>query len=475
MMDKSTVTLSLAVARQHFQAARPHRGFALRGVVATGLALSVAILPTSATAAGLIRDAEIEGLLRDYANPIFRVAGLNPSSVEVNIIGARSINAYVSGGQRVFIHTGLITEAETPNQVIGVLAHETGHIAGAHLARMRGQIDRAQTASIVSMLLGAAAVAGGAAAGARNVGAAGQGIVLGGQGLAQRTLLSYQRAQEAAADQAALSYLTATKQSGQGMIDLFDKLANQAVVSLRYADPYVLSHPMPRDRVRLLESMAAKSKYFGETDSPALLRRHKMAQAKLHGFLEAPSTVYRRYPTSDTGLPARYARAIAAYRQADTRQALASMEKLIREQPDNPYFWELKGQALFEGGMVRDAVAPLRKAVALAPKSGLIRILLAQAQLASENAGLTNDALENLRMAARTEPSSVTLHQQFAIAYARKGDIGRADLASAEAAFIKGDLDLAKQRAKRAMAQLRKGTPAWIKANDIVEFKKPKS
>lgn len=443
------------------------------GMVATGLALSIAMMPSPA-AAGTIRDAEIEALLRDYANPIFRAAGLNPGSVEVNIIGARSINAFVAGGQRVFIHTGLITEAETPNQVIGVLAHETGHIAGAHLARMRNQLDKAQTASIVSMLLGVAAVAGGAAAGARNVGAAGQGIVLGGQGLAQRTLLSYQRAQEATADQAALSYLTATKQSGKGMVDLFDKLANQSVVSLQYADPYVLSHPMPRDRVRLLETMARKSKYYNQADSAALIQRHKMAQAKLHGFLEAPSTVYRRYPTSDTSLPARYARAIAAYRQADTKQALSAMDQLIREQPDNPYFWELKGQTLFEGGMVKEAVAPLRKAVALTPNSGLIRILLAQAQLASESKALTNEALDNLRIAARTEPRSVTLHQQFAIAFARAGDLGRADLSSAEAAFIQGDLDLAKQRAKRAMARLRKGSPPWIKASDIVEFKPPK-
>jgi predicted Zn-dependent protease len=258
------------------------------------------------------------------------------------------------------------------------------------------------------------------------------------------------------------------------MVDLFDKLANQSVVSLQYADPYVLSHPMPRDRVRLLETMARKSKYFDQADSAALIQRHKMAQAKLHGFLEAPSTVYRRYPTSDASLPARYARAIAAYRQADTKQALATMDQLIREHPDNPYFWELKGQTLFEGGMVKEAVAPLRKAVALTPNSGLIRILLAQAQLASESKALTNEALDNLRIAARTEPRSVTLHQQFAIAYARSGDVGRADLSSAEAAFIQGDLDLAKQRAKRAMAQLCKGSPPWIKASDIVDFKPPK-
>ena len=436
------------------------------------LGLAVGIQP--AAAKSLIRDAEIESLLRLYANPIFRAAGLRPGAIEVNIIAAKSINAFVSGGQRIFVHTGLITEAKTPNQVIGVLAHETGHIAGGHLARLRRQIDKAQTAGIVSLLLGAAAIAGGAAAGSNNAGRAGTGIVLGGQNVARRTLLSYQRAQEAAADQAAIRYLNATKQSGKGMMDLFDLLAGQAIVSLRHADPYVFSHPMPRDRVRLLENLARKSPYFNKSDPPALVARHKLAQAKLHGFLDPASTVYQRYPPSDRSIYARYARAIASYRQADMKQAIRLMDGLIGEVPRNPYFRELKGQAYFETGQAKKAVGPLKKAVSLAPNAALIRILLAQALIATNTPKATAEAVKHLRKAAIRENRSITLHRQFAIVYARQGKLGRADLSAAEAAFIAGDLDLAKMRAKRAKARLKKGTPQWIKANDILRFRKPK-
>ncbi len=446
--------------------------FSFRRISGAFVAAMLAVQPIQANAAGLIRDAEIESLLRLYSYPLFRAAGLRPGGVEVNLIGANSINAFVSGGQRIFVHTGLITQLDTPNEVIGVLAHETGHIQGGHLARLRQQMDKAQTASIISLLLGAAAVAGGAAAGS-NVGAAGQGLIIGGQGFAQRTLLSYQRAQEAAADQAALSLLNATKQSAKGMLDLFDKLANQAVVSLKYADPYVLSHPMPRDRVRLLENMARRSPHFNKKDSPALIARHKLAQAKLHGFLEGASSVFRRYPKSNTSLPARYARAIASFRRADINYAMQEIDALTKALPKNPYFWELKGQAWLETGQPGKAVAPLRKAVQLAPDAALIRILLAQSLLATDQKAVVDEAIKHLHKAATREYRSVTLHQQLANAYARKGDIGRADLESAEAAFLQGDLALAKQRAKKAKARLKKGSPQWIKANDILAYKKP--
>ncbi len=430
-------------------------------------------LASPSSAQGLIRDSEIESLLRLYANPVFRAAGLNPGSVEVNIIGATSINAFVAGGQRVFVHTGLITELATPNEVIGVLAHETGHITGGHLSQLRKQLQNAQAASIISILLGAAAVAGGAATGS-NVGSAGQGVILGGQGFAQRTLLSYQRAQEASADQAAMKYLDKTKQSAKGMLDLFNKLANQSVFSSKYTDPYLQSHPAARDRVRLLENRARKSPYFNKKDSPGLLFRHKLAQAKLHGFLEAASTVFRRYPPSNKTIPARYARAIAAYRRADLALAMREIDGLIKAYPKNPYFWELKGQALFESGKAKQAVAPLRRAVKLAPGAALIRVLLGQALMATNNPKLVKEAIGHLFKAATREGKSVTLHQQLAIGYARLGDIGRADLSSAEAALLRGDLKLAKQRAKKAKSRLRKGSPPWNRANNILVLKRPK-
>ena len=244
----------------------------------------------------IIRDAEIEGLLRLYAKPVFKAAGLNPGSVEVYVIANPRINAFVAGGQRIFVHTGIFTQTKTPNEVIGILAHETGHIAGGHLARMNDQLKRASVESIVGMLIGAAATIGGAASGSGEAAKVGQGIIMGSQGAAQRGFLSYQRAMEASADESALRYLTATKQSAKGMLTVFDRLASQSLASTQNADPYLFSHPMPLDRVRNLRERAKGAASYDAVDSAALQLRHDLVKAKLSGFLETPQIVFQRYP-----------------------------------------------------------------------------------------------------------------------------------------------------------------------------------
>jgi predicted Zn-dependent protease len=415
----------------------------------------------------LIRDAEIEGLLRLYARPIFKAAGLNPGAVRVVLINDNGINAFVSGGQRIFVHTGLLVQAKTPNEVIGVLAHETGHIAGGHLARIRDQIEKSSTLNVISMLLGAAAIAGGAAAGDAEVARAGQGVLLGGAGLGQRTVLSYVRSMEASADQAALKYLTATGQSGRGMLDLFQSLANKSIGSLRNVDPYVQSHPMPLERIRNLERQAKASPSFGARDKPELILRHELMQAKLVGFI-TPAQVNTRYPRSDKSMPARYARAIAAFRSGDTKGAVATIDGLIGELPQNPYFWELKGQALLEGGQASAAIAPLRQAAKLLPSSGLIQISLAQALLDTENVKFAPQALAALQSARKSEDDNPSLYRYLAVAYGLSGDIPRADLATAEFALLRGDRELAAEKAKYAMGKFKKSSQDWTRANDIL-------
>jgi predicted Zn-dependent protease len=398
------------------------------------------------------------------------VAGINEGAAKIYLINDPSINAFVAGGQRIFINTGLLVQAKTPNEVIGVLAHETGHISGGHLARMGQQMDKASTTAILGMLLGAAAVVGGAATGQGGATEMGQGVILGSQSLAQRNLLSYARAQEAAADQAAVKYLDQSGQSGEGMLTLFQTLANQSLGSLQNVNPYVMSHPMPLDRIRNLEQIVKKSPNYGKPDSPALVMRHKLMQAKLTGFIDSPQQVYQRYPRSDMSLPARYARAIAAFRVGDLKSALPDIDGLIKEQPKNPYFWELKGQALIEGGRPADAVAPLQQAVKLAPQAGLIQIMLAQAQLGTENNANATAALKTLQQAARTESDNVSLWRFRAVAYGKLGDIPNAELATAEAAIRSGDRELATQKAKSALGKFPKGTPEWVRANDILNF-----
>lgn len=451
---------------------------AARRIIAVLCAMSVAVAALAPPAfaqskrkgPSLIRDAEIESLMRLYTKPIFQAAGLNPTSVNVYIINDPRINAFVAGGQRIFIHTGLLTQSKTPNEVIGVLAHEAAHIAGGHLARMQNEIDRKSNAVIIGMLLGAAAVAGGAVAGDGQVARAGGGIMMGSQGLAQRMVLSYARAMEASADQAAMKFLTATGQSGKGMLTLFQKLANQSMASLQNVDPYVLSHPMPLDRIRNLEIAAKASKYFNTPDKPEIMLRHKLMQAKLAGFLQPMQIVYQRYPTSDTSLPARYARSIAMFRSGDTRNAVKVIDTLIRDLPSDPYFYELKGQALLEGGQPAQAVAPLRQTVKMLPNSGLIRIMLAQALLGTESKANAQAALSELKLARKTEDDTPSVYQFMAMAYGILGDIPRANLATAEFAYYRGDKELATEKAKVAMATLKRGSPDWLRANDILNF-----
>jgi predicted Zn-dependent protease len=420
----------------------------------------------------LIRDEEIEELMRRYLKPIFKVAGINPGAVQIHLINDSSINAFVAGGQRIFIHTGLLEQASTPNEVIGVLAHETAHVAGGHLARLGVQVDKASTQAIIAMLLGAAGAVAAAKSGAG--GQAGTALILGGQSMVQRNLLSYVRAQEAAADEGALRYLEATGQSGKGMLELFQKLYNQSIGSVQYIDPYAISHPLPLQRIRVLEERVRASKYYGKKDEDFLVLRHQMAQAKLAGFTRSAQSVYNAYPPSDNSLPAQYARAIAAYRLGDINNAIPQIDRLISVIPKNPYFWELKGQALLEKGNPAEAIEPLRQAVKLAPKSGLIKIMLAQALLASESKPAAKEALSILAKAETVEGKSAQLHLFKARAHGILGDLPRAELATAESAMLRGDRKLAKEKAQGALDRSSPGSSVHIRANDILNALKQK-
>jgi predicted Zn-dependent protease len=418
----------------------------------------------------LIRDAEIEGLLRLYTRPIFKAAGINPKAVKVYIINDQRINAFVAGGQRIFVNTGLLTKADTPNEVIGVLAHETGHIAGGHLSRMGVEIESASYTQIIGMLVGLAAIAGGALAGSSEAAQAGQGIIAGSQGLAQRNFLAYARGMEASADQAALRYLNATGQSGRGMITLFEKLGRQSLAALQNVDPYVMSHPMPMDRIQNLEEAAKTSKFYDVKDSAALVLRHELVQAKLLGFTGGSQAVMQRYPKTDQSLPARYARAIAMFRKGDIANALPVMESLTADLPENPYFWELKGQALLENGRAAEAVKPLEKALTLLPNNGLIQIMMAQALIDTEKPANAARAVKLLKQAQRSEGETPATYKYLARAYAQSGDVPRAELATAQAALLQGDRKLAIEKAKSAQKQFKKGSPEWTRANDVLTF-----
>jgi len=444
-------------------------------LVAFATALAIAITPIAASAQGLpvIRDTEAEQLLRDYTRPILRAAGLEKQNIQMVIINEVSFNAFVADGRRIFVNTGAIMQSETPNQIIGVLAHETGHLAGGHLAKIREQLANAQTQLIIAMLLGAGAMVAGARSGNSGNGLtqAGAAAIQAPQEVIRRTLLSYQRQQEENADRAGVKYLTATGQSARGMYETFKRFTNDSLFAARGADPYLQSHPMPAERVSALEGLARSSPYWDKKDDPALQLRHDMVRAKISAFMEKPDTVYRRYSTSNNGLPARYARAIVTYRHGDLRSAIAQIDSLIQEQPNNPYFYELRGQAMLEGGRPTEAIAPLRKAVQLSHNAPLIEMLLGQALVASNNNAYTDEAINILRAAVSRETEAPLGYSQLAMAYGRKGDYAQADLASAQAAYLRGDSKTARELASRAKTRFAIGTPGWVKADDIVSAK----
>lgn len=445
-------------------------------IVLTALTTALVLLTISLTQAskaqalGLIRDSETENLVRDYSRPIFSAAGLSSQNIAIHIIGAKSFNAFVVDGRNMFIHMGAIMQSATPNQLIGVMAHEAGHISGGHLSRLRAHASKAATLDLMLKILGGALLIAGGAGSNQDVSRAGQGIFSGSSYQTQRSINRYRQSEEYAADQAAFAYLTRTRQSAKGMLETFEFFASQSIGSLKYSDPYVLSHPLPRQRINQIREKAERSPYFNKKDPKQLIHRHNMVRAKLVAFTTAPNLVFNKYQ-KETNLPARYAKAIATFRATGLKGFLPKINALIKEHPNNPYFHELKGQFLLEAGKPRQAVAPLETAVKLLTRgSALVRIMLAQALSQIPGKQYTDQVIRHLKIALVQEKRSSIGYRLLATAYAKKKQIANAELASARAYFFEGKLDLARNQALRAKKKLKRGSPGWIQADDILAF-----
>jgi predicted Zn-dependent protease len=413
-----------------------------------------------------IRDDEIETSIRQFVSPVFSVAGLDPSVIRIYLVNDQRLNAFVAGGQNLFLNTGLLMRSQNPNQVIGVAAHETGHIAGGHLARAQEAMRNATIEGIIAMVLGA-----GASALAKGQGAGG---VLGGAGgVAQRSFLQYSVEQEAKADQAGLSFLDATGQSSKGLLDFFRILEGEELLSAVRQDPYLRTHPLTQQRVNYVAEHVANSRFSDAADKPDFVELHKRMIAKLTGFLN-PVQALAKYKESDGSVAARYARAVAYYRAPNLAKAVPLIDQLIREEPGNPYFAELKGQMLFEGGKVAEALPPYEDAVRLKPVSALLRTELGQVQIESGDPALIKPALANLNEAVRKEPDNTTAWHFLAVAHGRDDDIGMAALALAEEAMTIGDRKTAEQQAIRATQILKPGTPGRLRAEDLKQLARRK-
>lgn len=434
----------------------------VRGLKISVLALTCAFLPImQANAQSLLRDTEIEETLEEFTVPILRAAGLSPRSVDIYLVNDPSLNAFVTRGQNIFLHSGLILEADNPNQLKGVIAHEAGHIVGSHIVRSDYGNRSAYGSMLIAAGLGIAAILAGE-------GGAGALILGGSTQFGSLEALSYSRVNESAADQYAANFMERTGQSGMGLIAFFEKFRAQEVLSQARRYPYFRGHPLSADRIDALRERVSESPYTDVKDSPADQHDHDMMKAKLRGFLEGPQLVFSRYPLADQSQYARYARSVAHFKAADLKNAIKEIDSLIAEEPENPYFHELKAQILYESGQGTDALPSARRALELKPDAPLLKIALAQSLLETREMPQVDEAITLLKSALQAERDNSFAWYLLSTAHGQKGNDALAKYASAERFYAVGDIQRARSFAQRAQEDLPRNEPQWRRASDII-------
>ncbi len=411
--------------------------------------------------AGLIRDAEVEATLRDYADPIFKAAGLKPSAIHIYIVQDDSLNAFVAGGQNLFIHTGLIMAMKNPGMLMGVMAHETGHIAGGHLAKGGEKMKDVQIGTIMSMVVGAAAAV---ASGKPEAAAV---VIGGGNSTVARNFLSFSRDNENSADQSALTTLDKLGVSASGMVDVFTLLKRQERQHIGKPDPYLLTHPLSSERIDNVQSHVDRSKIAAGSYPKALDEKHARMVAKLYGFLEPPEQTLRAYPMSDTSVAGRMARAIAFFVQAKMEQALPMMEQLTKEHPDDAYLYDLKGQICFESARMECAYESYRNAAKLTPSEPLILSDFAKVEIARATPADVASAITHLERSLNIDHDNSGAWRLLATAYGKQNNGAMASLALAEEALLAGDANEAIGQAAKALSGLPASSPSHQRADDL--------
>ncbi|WP_312690646.1 M48 family metalloprotease [Brevundimonas nasdae] len=436
----------------------PRSATRLLAAAATGLMVLVAA--GQASAQSMIRDTEIEGIIRGWADPVFVAMGLNPSDIEVLLVNDNDLNAFATRGRIMGVNTGLILRTKNPSELLGVMAHEAGHIKNRHTLR-----DGAQNAGkqpmFMTMALGALAIA---------AGAPDAGVALLGSSQYFGTLgaLHYMQSQEGEADLTGARALERAGETGAGLVSFFENFRSQEVFSDARRYPYFRSHPLSSQRIESMRRFVQEQPHYSHRDSPERMAQHALILAKIHAFMDPPNQTLRSYPSTDTSLPGRYARAIAWYRDGQTDRALTAVDELIAGDETNPYFQELKGQVLFEEGRPVEAVVAHREAVRLAPDAPLLRVNLAHALIETNDPANLDEAISQLKHATVAEKDNTMAWRLLSQAYASKGMEGEARLASAELYFAAGAEKEAVQFALRARSMLQPTSIEWRRAMDIV-------
>lgn len=415
----------------------------------------------------IIRDTEIEAILKEWSAPLLDAAGMEPGSVNFVIVQDDQVNAFVAGGANIFLYTGLIEKTRSPGELLGVIAHELGHIRSGHLIRTREALEHASYEAMLGMVLGIGAAI------LTGDGGAASAVAMGGRGHAEANFLSFSRIQESSADQAALEFLNGAQEDPAGLLSFMEQMESQELLPASQQMEYVRTHPLTRDRIDAIRKGVTGSAYAGKAGQAHWAEQHARFLAKLNGFI-APEKIGWVYEDRDQSLPARYARTIAAYRENRVDKALGLIDGLLQEEPQNPYFHELKGQMLMDFGQLEPAKLSLRRALELNAKAPLIRILYAQALIESSNNGArqpeVRDAVEQLTRALRDEPRSSFVHRLLATAYGYQGKEAEAKLHLAEEAVLQRRFDDARRLAESASGQLKEGSQTWLRAQDILSY-----
>jgi predicted Zn-dependent protease len=415
---------------------------------------------TGSNSVSLLRDAEIESAIHTMMTPIWKAAGLDPDAVHVYLVSDNSINSFVAGGQNIFINSGLLSHTDVPNQLIGVLSHETGHIAGGHLYKGAEAMHNASIEEIIAMVAGMAATVAGRGSG-------GGGALLGAQGVGERAFLQFSVTQEATADHAAMNYLDATHQSARGLLKFFEKLQTEEMLIGEHEDPYLMDHPLTQERVDYVRDHVEHSPYSDVPDRPGFVDMLRRCKVKVAAFTEPPDATLSKFSEQDRSVLARYARAIAYYRLPELDKAVPAVDALIRDYPQDPYFRELKGQMLFENGRVAEAVLPYEQALRLDPAAPLLRVELAQVYVENNNPAQNKRAIAYLNDALRFEDKDVDAWHMLATAYGRDNQIGMAALSLAQEGLAADNKKNALEQATRAEHLLPKSSAAYARAQQV--------
>lgn len=408
----------------------------------------------------VLRDTETELLFRDMSLPLIKAGGLDPGSVKVVLLNDPEVNAFVSQGQTVYLQSGLIEAADNVNQVQGVVAHELGHVIAGDSIRGEQGYKQATGITLLSLVLGVAAIAAGA-------GDAGMGLMMAGQRAALGDYLAFTRVQEATADATGSRLLSKAGISGKGMLDFFGKLQNMEYRLAIYSkDSFDRDHPLSSERIQALQQKLMSDPAWSKPTDPALEARFERVKAKLLGFID-PKQAVLRYPESDQSVPAHYARAYAYHLGGYPQKAESEADALLAIDPHDPFFLELKGQILLEDGKPKEAVPPLREAVKRSGEAPMIAAMLGHALVETNDPKNLTEAKQILKVAVSRDNEDPFAWYQLGIIYDREGDQSRASLATAERSNLEGDPKMALASAQMAMKGIQPGTPDYLRAQDI--------